>query len=74
MLKNTRPNLWSLGDVCGYFKIADSTLQDWLNEKSPRYKSDFPPPIYLSSRCVRYRDTDIIAWVAQKSEEGAAHE
>jgi prophage regulatory protein len=74
MLKNAAPNLWSPSDVCGYFGIAESTLYDWLNEKSPRHKADFPEPIYLSSRCVRYRDSDIHAWVNQKLEGGAGDE
>lgn len=74
MLSNNPPNLLTPNDVCMYFGIAESTFYDWKNEKSPRYKADFPEPIYLSSRCVRYRDADIAAWIVQKSDEGCADE
>lgn len=49
-------------DVCRLLGIAQSTGFDWRNPKSPRYKRDFPIAVYLSKRCVRFRQVDIIRW------------
>ncbi|MBO1929066.1 AlpA family phage regulatory protein [Providencia rettgeri] len=34
-------------DVISRLKIGKSTLYDWLNRKSPRFKGDFPRPVKI---------------------------
>ena len=37
-------------DIIDMLSIGESTLYDWLQHKSPRYKSDFPKPIKIGSK------------------------
>lgn len=49
--------LLSLRELCGLLKLSKSTIYNKLKA------GDFPPPIRLSSRCTRWRSSDISLWV-----------
>lgn len=44
-------------------KASRSTLNDWQNEKSPRYKPDFPKKIKLGSSMVGWLESDVDEWL-----------
>ena len=69
----TEPNeelrpLLTAAQVCELLRISKSCLYDWQNPESPRYRSDFPRPVRLGPNMVRWRKTDIEAWIASLPE------
>lgn len=49
--------------------IAESTLHDWCNPKSPRYDPTFPKFIRLGTSTVVWLSNMIEAWLIRKYEE-----
>jgi prophage regulatory protein len=52
--------LLNIRQVAKYLGVASGTLYHWLSEHKG------PPPIRLSSRCVRWRPSDVEAWLAER--------
>ncbi|MBN6075752.1 AlpA family phage regulatory protein [Aggregatibacter actinomycetemcomitans] len=55
-------------DVIKMFGISKSTLDDWQNPKSKRYRSDFPKKIQLGVNSVGYLESEISAYIAKLAE------
>ncbi|MEX5989657.1 helix-turn-helix transcriptional regulator [Providencia hangzhouensis] len=53
-------------DVISRLKIGKSTLYDWLNHKSPRFKGDFPRPVKISETMVGWLEDEINNWLETK--------
>ena len=49
--------------VPGVLGVSKSTFYDWTNEKSPRFKSDFPSPIRLGKNSIAYILEELIQWL-----------
>ncbi len=47
--------------------FGKSKIYDSLNPESDGYDPDFPNPVVLSKRCVRWRSDEIQAWLDKKS-------
>lgn len=62
---DTTTNL-RINEVCDRLKIGRSTIYDWINPKSPRYKKDFPKGALISERVRAWRESDIEAWLERK--------
>ena len=59
--------LLTIKDVCEIVRVSRSSVYDFLNQRSPRYKPDFPRPVRIGSGargCVRWRLAEVEAWVA----------
>lgn len=52
--------------ITGTGKTARYERQD---PKSENYDPDWPKPVALSTRCVRYRSDEVQAWLDKKSSE-----
>lgn len=50
-------------DVAKQLSIGQSTLFDWINPKSPRFKEDFPKPIRIG-RCTFFSQSEINSYLA----------
>ncbi|NJD25620.1 MAG: AlpA family phage regulatory protein [Betaproteobacteria bacterium] len=44
-----------------------SLIYEKLNPKSDKYDPDFPKPVVLSRRCVRWRSDEVRAWMDARS-------
>ncbi|HEJ9627171.1 TPA: AlpA family phage regulatory protein [Proteus mirabilis] len=53
-------------DVLLKLKIGKSTLYDWLNKNSPRYKSDLPRPFKISSKSIGWIEEELDAWIEKR--------
>jgi predicted DNA-binding transcriptional regulator AlpA len=53
--------LLSMNDLCGVFAMGLST--GWARVKND---PDFPKPIRLSSKCTRFRVSEVRAYIAKK--------
>jgi len=53
--------LLKINEVKSIISMGDS----WIYEKMN--KGEFPKPIKLSSRCVRWRQSDVNRWIAEQS-------
>lgn len=52
-------------EVAKMLGIAESTLSDWQNPKSPYYRSNFPKRIPLGKRAVGYLEHEIIKFMEE---------
>ena len=59
-------------DVIAMLSIGESTLYDWLHEKSPRYKSDFPKPKKVGSQNAWF-ESDIEKWLMDQFHDVHTH-
>lgn len=50
--------------------IANTTLYDWLDERSSRYDPTFPKRIHLSSHSVGWLEHEIDAWIEARIASG----
>lgn len=48
--------------------IALSTLNDWLNPRSPRYDPTLPARIRIGKSAVAWREADLDAWIDSRAE------
>lgn len=54
-----RDKLIDLQVVCGLCGVKKSTVYTWLSQKA----SDFPRPVRLSARMVRWSEAAVLQWV-----------
>lgn len=59
-------------DVIAILCIGESTLYDWLQQKSPRYKSDFPKPRKIGSHNA-WLEADIEKWLMVQFHDEQSH-
>ena len=52
--------LLNIQQVATYLRVSTGTLYHWLSQRRG------PPPIRFSSRCLRWRLSDVEAWVEEK--------
>lgn len=52
-------------EVAQIFSVARSTLDDWLNPKSKRYKPDFPKRIEIGTNSIGFLSSEINAYLAK---------
>lgn len=52
--------------VTAQLAISRSTVNDWLDPKSPRYDCTFPKPIRLGRASIGWLSTDIAAFIEQR--------
>jgi len=56
-------------DVEARTGLSRSTIYDWINAKSPRYKPDFPKPISLGGgAAVGWVEAEIEGWLKSQIE------
>jgi excisionase family DNA binding protein len=55
---------WTVVELCDFLQIARSTAYDWVHE-------GFIPHVKISG-CVRFRPSDITAWLEQQARPGRA--
>lgn len=54
--------------------LGKSLIYEKLNPESDKYDPDFPKPVVLSRRCVRWRSDEIQAWMnARSADRDAGH-
>lgn len=54
-------------DVESRTGLSRSTLYDWINPSSPRYKPDFPKPIsYAGSSIVGWVEAELEQWLSSQ--------
>lgn len=46
--------------------VGNSTLYDWMNERSPRYDPTFPRPFKLGASAVGWLESDVCRWIEAK--------
>lgn len=46
--------------------VGNSTIYDWMNERSPRYDRTFPKPFKLGASAVGWLESDISRWIEAK--------
>ncbi|NBI13756.1 AlpA family phage regulatory protein [[Haemophilus] felis] len=52
-------------EVAQIFSVARSTLDDWLNPKSKRYKPDFPKRIEIGTNSIGFLSSEVNAYLAK---------
>lgn len=57
-----RDKLIEIEIVCALCSIKRSTVYSWL--KDPSY--DFPRPVHLGARIVRWSEADVLQWVQNR--------
>ena len=68
MMYNTNPidpskELLGMKELLAWLLIeSESTIYDWLNKESPRFKSDLMPPFRIG-RCIRWYKEDICRFI-----------
>lgn len=63
-----RDKLIDLQPVCGLCGVKKSTIYTWLKDPN----SDFPRPVRLGSRMVRWSEISVLQWVQDRIHQGAA--
>lgn len=63
-----RDKLIGLELVCALAGVKKSTIYTWINSKD----SDFPRPIRLSARMVRWLETAVLTWVQNRINQATA--
>jgi len=58
--------LLNLQDLANYLNISASTIYRMIDAKSAYHDPQFPQPIHLSSRSVRWRFEQIEQWLEKK--------
>lgn len=53
-------------DILKKLPVAESTIYDWLNPKSPRYNPDFPKPIKIG-RSTFYSQSEFSRFLKNQS-------
>lgn len=62
---STHESLWTVDDIADYLGVARSSVNRW------REHPEFPTPIRLSARAIRWEPDEVRAW-ARSQREGAA--
>ena len=62
-----RDKLIDLQSVCALCGIRKSTIYDWLRKA----ESDFPRPVRLSARMVRWSEAAVLQWVQNRINQAA---
>lgn len=63
-----RDRLVGLELVCSLAGVKRSTIYTWLSSKD----SDFPRPIKLSARLVRWSEASVLQWVQDRINKASA--
>ena len=58
-------------DTMKMLGVSKSTLADWQNPKSKRYRPDFPKKIQLGVNSVGYLESEINSYIAKLAETSA---
>lgn len=58
-------------DTMKMLGVSKSTLADWQNPKSKRYRPDFPKKIQLGVNSVGYLESEINSYIAKLAEARA---
>lgn len=58
-------------DVMKMLGVSKSTFSDWQNEKSSRYRPDFPKKIHLGANSVGYLESEISAYIQKLAQARA---
>lgn len=58
--------LLNISEVAQKISAGKSTIYDWMNPKSKRYKPDFPKPLQNMGGINRWIESEIDAWVMSK--------
>lgn len=56
--------LMDIHEVAAFLNVSPGTLYHWNSERRG------PPSIHLSSRCLRWRRSDVNAWVSERVDKG----
>ena len=59
----------STEEACKMMGISTSTHYEILNPRSKRYDPDYPKPIRIGPRSVRYMEHEVINWLEKKMGE-----
>jgi len=63
--------LLRITDVCELLGVKKSTVYDWLDPKSARFKVAMPRPLKIGA-ATRWRTDELLLWVETLSDERAA--
>lgn len=69
---NTAPRLLRRKVTAERFGISTTTLDDWRNPKSKRYRPDFPKAVQLGGGAVCFLESEINAYVLKLALENRA--
>ena len=58
--------LLNISEVAQKISAGKSTIYDWMNPKSKRYKPDFPKPLQNMGGINRWIESEIDDWVMSK--------
>ncbi len=50
-------------EVLARYRIGNTTLYRWISDK----KINFPQQTHLGARCIRFRESDLEAWEAERA-------
>lgn len=59
-------HLLPVAEVTRRLGVSRSTIYNWLNRDSPLHRSDFPRPVRVGLRAVRWRSDEIAEWIASR--------
>jgi prophage regulatory protein len=63
---NTPPKLIRRQAVEALTALSRSTIYDRINAQSPRYDASFPQPIKIGLAAVRWVESEIHTWIADR--------
>jgi prophage regulatory protein len=67
LTQNTDVQILRIKDLTARLGVAKSTIYDWLNSSSPRFKADFPKPIRLGESSVGWIDSEVYDWIRHRA-------
>ena len=62
MATTTSIKYLTIKQVCEALNVSPSTIWRWLKQ------GDFPKPVHLGPKAVRWKESDILAWDREKTE------
>jgi len=60
VMKETNDHLWNVREVAGFLGLAQGTVYHLVSQRRI-------PFTRLSSRCLKFRQSEILAWIEAKS-------
>lgn len=62
----SNPQLLTEAELAEQLRVSPATIADW---RRPRNKGRGPEPVRIGHRIIRYRQSDVDAWLAARAAE-----
>lgn len=60
-------SFWPIAEVSARTGLGKTAIYGRLDQGAATHDPDFPRPVALSPRCVRWRSDEVLAWMEAKS-------